>query len=405
MDSLVNSLIQDGKIRYQSGNFFTFGFPNNMLTLTTATVFFNILGVKYGNGAKEIIKSIGKIQAKAMMKAWFEKFEVSNHSLSIISSYLEIYCYGSIRIASVNQKQKEVVFEVKNSPVCRMHLKLFGYENSRVNYFMEGICSGIAEAIIGCNMDSEETSCILSHKQVCCIVARKSSSKKKDFVIGKGYDLFSEKFRPKSLPEISSELVKKVEGHNMIEWDNGMFTIWKVGAFTMPSATFALIINELRKKFGSEVDYIMYHLARVQSREAVNLQIRTYGFKKDKNLMMSLLEHMQLTGYGIGTPIELDIKKKKAKVKGTYNPIPFFYSRFFGNDDENADYYILGLIAGMCECFFEDSVNAVETKCSLKNGECCIYEVKRAGKEDFYKIDKKTMKIIEEKINPKNFVI
>ncbi|MBW2976658.1 4-vinyl reductase [Candidatus Woesearchaeota archaeon] len=406
MDRFVYSLIKDGKIKYQGGNFFTFGFPNNIISLPNAAVFFHILKLKYGGSAFNLSKELGKRQIKAMVNLWFPSGTLNQQELELILKYLGIYCYGDIKIASINRSFKEIIFQLKNSPLCRMHAKLFGFGNENSNPFIEGICCGLAEIIFNCKMASEETSCIIKHSNSCYIKSKKDDMAGEEPAFsGCTEDIFSKPFKNRKLPEFSGELIKKVEGHDMMGWDRGMFTIWNTGAFTFPSISMAFLIREFQEKFDNGVNSILYHLGRVQSREAVLFQVEKYGFKKDNSLFQSVLEQMGLTGFGIGALEKVEFKNKTACFKSLYNPTPFYYRELFGKTDYPLDNYVSGLISGMCEAFFEEPMESEETKCIARGDEYCLYEVKRQKSDICRGLEKRYLSLIEEKVTANNFVI
>lgn len=405
MDKFVFKLIHDGKIKCNGGNFFTFGYQNNLFSLTNITLFFTILKQIHGNKAVNIVKELGKRQVKAMIEAWFPNAKIGQKEIQAILAYLGLYCYGLFKVRSINNSLKQVIFELDNSPVCRMHIKLFGFSDCRVNYFMEGICAGIAEKIFDCEMDAIETDCIISHKGKCYIIAKKSDNTMHNIVLSR-YDsgILLSDFRLPEIPQTCAKLINKVEGHHMMEWQNGMFTIWNCGAFTLPSVSVAFLIRACEDSFGDNVNSLMYHLARVQSRESVAFQVRLYGFKKDINLMMSIFQHMELTGFGVGTVEKLDLANKNAVFVGKYNPVPLMHKILF-NLNKPMDHYLLGLISGMCEAFFGERVSASEESCTAEGCQDCRFEVGRFVNEARYPLESEYLKLIDDKINVKNFIL
>jgi predicted hydrocarbon binding protein len=285
-----------------------------------------------------------------------------------------------------------------------MYLKLFGFNSGKANAFIEGICEGLAEMLLGCSVRAEENQCIVNHNENCYIIAKSSKQEQKNPIL-QGYvpDLLSKRITLPKLPDTSAEIIQRIDSHDMFEWKDGMFTIFKCGAFTFPSASNAFLIRALEDKFGNEIHSILYHLARVQSKNAVELQVKVYGFKKNKELMLSILQHMELTGFGVGKPIRIDIANKKAIIESRYNSFPFHHKAIFGKSNEAVDHYLSGLIGGMCEGFFEVPVDINETKCVAKANPYCKFEVCE-GKSK-YKINKETLAIIKKKITPENFIL
>ena len=405
MDSFAYKLIKEKKIKFKGGNFFLLNFPNNLLTLPNITTFFHILDIKYGEEADKIIRETAKRQIKAITNVLFEPKNLNSEKMALLLDYLMLFGYGKIKIADVNNSLKRIVFQIKNSTLCRMHSKLFGAKQHGGNAFLEGICSGIAEMIFDCNMDARETDCISMHKECCYILANESSEKENNKVLDKyGIDILKT-LKEQNLPNTQAELIRKVEGHNMIDWTDGEFTLWGCSAFMLPTASLIFLTKALEEKFGKEINNLFYHLARIQSREAVYFQVKRFGFKKDKNLLMSILEHSNITGFGVSKLFEVDFKKQVLSSKQFYNPYPFYVRELLGKTDLAIDYYMGGLAAGVAEGFFGEPMESVETSCVAKGDEYCFHKAAKKGSETNYPLDEKYLKIIEEKINPKNFVL
>lgn len=408
MDEFIYNLISNNKIKFQAGNFYIFGFSNNALTLTNVTTLFHILKIKYGNSVNEILKKLGEKQLKAIAKATLHSSvpPVNTEEINLLLKYLSLFGYGNIKIVSINNSSKEIVFQLKNSPFCSMYLKLFQVQKEGVNALVEGMCRGLAELIFNCEMESKETTCIAQHRECCYIITNKGQKKEYDLILSKyTNDIFLKTMKEQKLSKSSAELIKKVVGHNMIEWKNGVFSIWYVPGFIFPTLSLVFLIKSLEEKFGKEINNLFYHLARVQSREAVILQVQTYGFSKDEKLLRSIVEHSELTGFGVPELEKVDFKKKVIIMKHFYNPYAIHIKEVFGKSDVAVDYYVSGLIAGTAEGFFDLPMEAKEALCVAKGNTHCVHEVTELRAKTNYRIDKKCLDIIEEKINPKNFIL
>ena len=406
MNEFAYGLIKENKIKFQSGNFFVLGFPNNLLTLTNIATFFHILTLKYGEPVNDILRNVAKKQIKAMAYALFHSIKPMNsEKIDLLLRYLSLFGYGDITITNINNKSEEVVFRIKNSTLCLMSLKLFGVKDQSGNAFIEGICTGIAELIFDCKMIAKENTCIAMKKEYCFVIASKNLEKEKNSILDK-YDITMLKtLKQQKLANTQAELIKKVLGHKMIEWNDGIFSVWGCVIFVVPTVSLIFLTKALEEEYGKEVNKLWYHLARVQSREAVNYQVETLGFKKDKNLLKSILEHSDISGFGTAKLIKADFRKHIVSVKHFYNPYPFYIKELFGKTQQPVDYYASGLLAGTAESFFNMSMEDIETKCVAKGNDYCLHESSAKSLETIYPLDEKYLKVLEEKITPKNFIL
>jgi len=406
MDEFVYGLIKENKIKFQSGNFFIFNFPNNLLTLTNIATLFHILKLKYVKPVDIIIKNVAKKQIKAMAHTIFPSIKsMTSEKINLLLQYLCLFGYGNIQIANVSNALKEVVFQVKNSTLCLMNVKLFGRKVKPENLFVEGICAGIAELIFDLDMTAKETNCVTMNKESCYIVAKKSSGKEKPLILNK-YDITLLKtLKQQELSNTYAEFIEKVVGHDEIKWNDGIFTFWGCSIFMLPTPSLVFLVKALEGEFGKEVNNLFYHLARVQSRESVNFQAKKLGFKKDKNLLKSVLEHSDISGFGAVKLLKADFQNSILSIKQFYNPYSFYIKELFGQTQQPVDYYVSGLLAGAAEGFFDVPMEDVETKCVALGDGYCLHKSSAKGSETRYPLHKRYLRIIEEKITPQNFII
>lgn len=408
MDEFIYKLINDNKIKFQAGNFYIFGFSNNALTLTNVTTLFHILKIKYENSVNEILKKVGENQLKAMAKATLHSSvpPVKTEEINLLLKYLSLFGYGNIKIVSMNNSSKEIVFQLKNSAFCSMYLKLFGVQSEGVNSFVCGLCQGLAELVFNCRMKSKETECLAKQKESCYIITSKDDQTEFNSILSKyTSDSFLKYVKKQKSQEPFAELIKKVVGHNMIEWKNGVFSIWNVPGYIYPTVSLVFQTKTLEQKLGKYINNIIYHIGRIQAREAVLLQINTYGFKKDEELLQSILDHTQLTGFGTLKTKKIDFKRQMIAIKGLYNPYPFIRNEIFGKSDLPVDFYLAGLITGTAEGIFGIPMETKETKCIGVGDPYCFYKVLKLDSKTTYNIDKKDLDIIEQKITIKNFIL
>ncbi len=406
MNEFAYKLIREKKIAFKSGNFFILGFPNNIITLANAATFFHILSMKYGESAEYILKSVANKQIKAIAYSLFNSTNPINmEKADLLLQYLGLFGYGDIKISSVSSSSKEVAFKIKNSTLCLMHLKLFGVKAKAKNAFIEGICAAIAELIFGCNMAGSETGCVANHKEHCYVIAGKNSSKETSSIVELYRADALSTLKSRALANTQAELIKKVSGHNMVSWDDGIFTLWNCPIFVIPSLSLIFLVKSLEYKFGEEVNNLLYHLARVQSREAVKLQVNTLGFRKNDSLLKSILEHSDISGFGSVKLVKADFKNHLLSIEQFYNPHSFYTREFFGNARQPADSYVSGLVAGAAEGFFDVPMESTETKCVAKGDGCCFYQSSQKNLETKYPLEDKFLRIIEEKITTKNFTL
>jgi predicted hydrocarbon binding protein len=406
MNEFAYELIRENKIKFQSGNFFMLGFPNNLITLTNATTFFHILKLKYGKAVDDIIRNVAKRQIKAMAYVLFNSIKnMNSEKLDLLLKHLNLFGYGSITIANTNYKLKEMAFQIKNSTLCLMHLKLFDIKNRPENAFVEGICAGIAEMIFNCRMTAKETDCVAMKKECCFIIASKNLEKEKNPVLDK-YDITMLKMlKQRKLDNTQAELIKKVAGHNMIEWNKGNFILMGLSGVIIPTPTLIFLTKALEEECGKEANHMLYHIARVQSRVAVYFQVKQFGFKKDVQLLKSILQHSDMTGFGVVKLIKADFGNHEISVQHFYNPYSFYIKELFGKTNNSVDHYSSGLLAGTAESFFDSPVGDVETKCVAKGDEYCLHESSTKHFETSFPLEKEYIKIIEEKVVPKNFIL
>lgn len=404
MDKFVYKLIKEKKIQFKGGIFSILGFPNHMITTTNITTFFHIIRQKYGSSVNKSIREVGKKQIKAianmLFSAPFSSLNITN--VNLLLKYISLFGYGDIQIANVNNSAKEIGFQIKNSTYCAMKLKLFGMQKECSAPFLEGLCDGLAELIFDCPMISRETECIASYKERCFILSEKCQEKEEDSVLSK--------YTPNMLsivkletPNTQTDLMKKILAHRMMEWKNGVVSIWNASGYIIPVASFVFLQKALQEKYGSDVNSVIYHHTRAQAKNAVYLQEKTFGFKKDKKQMLSILDHTELTGFGIGKAEKMDFKNHELIIKGLDNPYPLYHKKIFGKSHLSVDHYFAGLMAGMGEGFFDMPMETTETMCVAKGDPYCLYEVKKRNSEEKYQIEKKYLQVIEEKITPKNF--
>jgi hypothetical protein len=98
MNEFAHELIRENKIKFQSGNFFILGFPNNLLTLANIVTFFHILALKYGKSVNDVIRGVARRQVKAIAYVLFNSIKNMNpDKLDLMLKYLDLFGYGSIR--------------------------------------------------------------------------------------------------------------------------------------------------------------------------------------------------------------------------------------------------------------------------------------------------------------------
>ena len=404
MNELIQKLINENKIQFQHGNFLLFGFANNAITLTNLAVFFSILDEKYPE-AEHIIREIGKKTLKSAAKLIIRKFSspLNSEQISILLKYLGLFGYGDFRIVNINSSQKKVIIEIKNSQYCAMYMKLFGQQKKDIMHFTSGICEGISELILGCSATARETSCIAKGNESCFMVGEKCPEKNELIPKFSG-DLFQRLSQAEKSSDEEQEFIKKVAGHDMIFWQDGIFSIWRAPGFILPTISLAFIIKTLEEKFGKYTGNLFYHAARVQSREALLLQIKSFGFKKDKALLQSMFEHPALTGFGISKIDSMDFDEKVIRFRQHNNPYPRIIKEIFGTEKNPADDFVAGLAVGTIEGFFEMLMQSDEKECIASGSESCLFEI-TPKKTEKYPLEKKHLDIIEGKIIAKNFVL
>ncbi len=375
------------------------------MTLANATVLFHAIEQKLGLQGSEILAQVGRRQTLAFSYILFSKKKPNHEQLKILLQYLDIFGLGKIRIVSISHASKEATFEIKNCAVCLMKKKLFSQNATASNAFVEGVCRGIAELLFDEPMQAKKTQCVTRNKDSCFVKTSKILEKSQDPIL----DGFTEKSfsvaDKRRLDNTQADLIKKVSGHYMIDWNEGMFTLWGCSLFMMPSLSFVYLIKTLEERSLDWTHTLLYHLARVQSRESVLFQLQKMGFKKDITLLKSILEHSDITGFGSVKLVHADFEKKMLSVEQYFNPYSYYTNQLFGKSSAAADYYVCGLLAGASQGFFGVEMEDVEEKCIAKGDECCSHKSQKKGKTSRYPIDSQLLKLIEEKITVQNFIL
>lgn len=408
MDEFIDGLIRENDIKFQAGNFYTFNFSNHLFPLTSLTVYFHMLKSKYGDSVDAILKNLGERQIKALAEVMLPSSTspINAEGINFLLKNLCLFGYGDFRIVNYNDTLKEIVFQLINSSFCSMYLKLFGIRKGEVNPFVGGICQGLAELMFNCRMKSKEAECIAKNKESCYIITSKDLGKEPDSILSNyTADMLLKTMKVQKLPSSQTDLIKKIVGHGLIEWKNGTFSVWRIPGYIFPALSVIFLNKALEEKFGKEINSLFYQLGRVQARNAVLVQVQNYGFKKNKKLMLSVLEHSELIGFGISKLEMVDFNKQTLTIKGLYNPYPLCNKEVFGKSNAPVDYYLAGLLAGVAGGIIGVPMEAKETMCTAKGDAYCLYELTKRGSKTNYKIGKKDMQILEENINPKKFIL
>jgi hypothetical protein len=171
--------------------------------------------------------------------------------------------------------------------------------------------------------------------------------------------------------------VQRILGQKHISWKDGEFFLWNIPGMILPMHTILDITHSLQQKYGQDANMLLYQVGERQTVLAIDYMKTKFGFKRDTDVINSVLQQSTLLGYGNFRLLNLDVEKGLAVFKNLNNPFAKAYLSNYGLAKEPIDYYFSGTKAGIIEAIAGEALAAFETKCIAKGDPYCLFEVRK----------------------------
>ena len=175
-------------------------------------------------------------------------------------------------------------------------------------------------------------------------------------------------------PNISDKIVY---GQHF-KWKEGQFFIWNVPGINLPLYTYIEMIYSIRPKCKT-IDRIIYSVAEKQAVIAVDYMRQKFGFKKEKDIIDSVLGQIAFLGLGQLKLVQLQLDVGRGLFKNEKNPFAIYHKQMYGSSPFPVDAYLAGVIAGTIEGVTGKTLVCLETKCIAKGDSACIFELMPAN--------------------------
>lgn len=158
------------------------------------------------------------------------------------------------------------------------------------------------------------------------------------------------------------------------KWKEGQFFIWNVPGINFPMYTYIELLHSIGAKCKS-LDRILYSVAEKQAVIAVDYMRQRFGFKKEKDIIDSVLGQIALLGMGQLKLVMLQLSEGAGIFKNEKSPFAMYHKQMYGASSSPVDAYLAGIIAGTIEGVTGKTVVCIETKCVAKGDSACVFEV------------------------------
>jgi len=169
---------------------------------------------------------------------------------------------------------------------------------------------------------------------------------------------------------------QRILGQGHMSWKDGGFFLWNVPGIIFPLYSFVDLTYSLRQACGDEFNSLSYEVGERQTIIGVDYMKQRFGFKREIDLVNSILQQSAILGYGLFSVVKLDAKNCSATFKNQNNAFAKCYKQMYGPMQEAIDYYFSGTMAGVMEAMTGKTLAAVETECIAKGDPHCIFEVR-----------------------------
>jgi hypothetical protein len=175
---------------------------------------------------------------------------------------------------------------------------------------------------------------------------------------------------------------QRILSQKHVSWKDGCFFLWNLPGINFPMHVFIDIIYSLQKESGKSLNQTLYEVGERQTVIAVDYMKQRFGFKRDLDVINSVLQQSLVLGYGIFNIIQFDPKSGAAIIKNQNNPFAKHYRMTHGVTTEPIDFYFAGTMAGVIEAVTGHTLAAVETECIAKGDPHCLFEIRKPEEID-----------------------
>jgi predicted hydrocarbon binding protein len=285
-------------ICYEEGRFFLNNIGCNIMPMNTAVLLRRCFAENNQNTPK-IVYAAAKFQAKLIIDELKQKnpYDICD-LLKSCMQFIGDMGLGRLEIVSTNKAQMSFMVKNENSPFARQHLKIFGTDNNAVDDFTCGLLAGFFQEAYGANFYAKEIACVAQGKNYCMFEVGKSSLKNRYELDIK--EITSKEYthlRPESR-KISSEVLERTIGNKLIQCNDGMCTVWGFPAFLWPIESLVLLQELQIREIGETAGMVLFTVGYAQSKTAVDIQNKMFGYKRDIVLLKMVLTQAELIGIG-----------------------------------------------------------------------------------------------------------
>lgn len=206
-------------------------------------------------------------------------------------------------------------------------------------------------------------------------------------------------------------IVQKVMRFKAIKHENGKFLIFGNPAFIDPIYIQVYYHKLIEKISPEKANSIRYYTGKLQSTIGTKIINERFGYAKtitEKEKLTTFNQgQTELVGLGQYERVKLDFKNNIFIYRGK-SPFAEEYKRFFGQQDNPVDYWIMGMWAGAFEEITGEKMLCIEKRCIAARSQFCEFVIKPVRKwekselkdYEFLLKEEKSMKELGGKMNP-----
>ncbi len=311
-----------------------------------------------------VLYAIGKKEAEFLHRTFRKSPEMDY--VGKLLDFIELCGWGKFELAAGNKETLTYVFSSEHSLLAHQYLKL-DVKREKAEAYIVGLLTGMLEQVTGEKLSGEETKCMVSGQAQCVIEVRKGEDELVD--LGRVSDSFS--YDVDITPQYN-QVIEMAITQKLMKISHGRIKLWNFDIVFVPTATFLLLQEYVRKELGEEVVMLFYYAARKQAYAGTQIQIQQYGRKQDKQLYLSMLQHHEFSGLGNASVKVFDEEKKQIDFLSSNNVFLKFYEKLFGEVKE-CNVFLRGLAAGIAHGYFEVPMECSEI--DVESAQCVMHSV------------------------------
>ncbi len=333
-----------------------------------------IVNITHKSFFDEFEYKLGREYAKILCNV--QKADSVTGGKAIKSAIEEFENFGFGRTKIILISANKILLKNEFSSIARQYKKSFESEGKNIDYLLCGIYSGILSSHLDKEIHIKETSCFAAGNKVCIFENASgflNNYPKLSYFIEK---IIKFHRLDSSFVNYPTPLIKKAFEQGHFTKKDGMIKLWGIYSVYFKFGFFAFS-SHILSKLSKDVTDLYKYIGMVQSDIAVQFQKNQYGIKENKEVFNSLLEQLNLFGYGHG---KIEFLGKKKLVLRFKNIILLKQCTSFMKNFE--DPYIEGILVGMSSIFGE---NIGKIEMSKAKDDELLVKIEFKGKGNLYK--------------------